>query len=58
MLDDLSENPFAIRSSNIPTCPRCGSFLEPNTRETVNFNHKPWVQKSTYYLDFIKNAVK
>ena len=58
MLDDLSENPFAIRSSNIPTCPRCGSFLEPNTRETVNFNHKPWVQKSTDYLDFLKNAVK
>lgn len=58
MLDDLSENPFAIRSSNIPTCPRCGSFLEPNISESVNFNNNQWMQKSTDYIDFLKNAVK
>lgn len=58
MLVDLSENPFAIRSSNIPTCPRCGSFLEPNILESVNFNNIPWMQKSTDYIDFLKNAVK
>jgi len=58
MLDDLTENPFAIRSSNIPTCPRCGSFFEPNIRETTNFNNNPWVLKSADYIDFLKNAVK
>ena len=58
MLVDLSENPFAIRNSNIPTCPRCGSFLEPNILESVNFNNNPWMQKSTDYIDFLKNAVK
>jgi len=58
MLDDLSENPFAIRSSNIPTCPRCGSFLEPNILESVNFNNNPWIQKSTDYIDFLRNSVK
>ncbi|BBE18000.1 NAD-dependent protein deacetylase of SIR2 family [Aquipluma nitroreducens] len=58
MLDDLSENPFAIRSSNIPTCPRCGSFLEPNILESVNFNSIPWMQKSTDYIDFLRNSVK
>lgn len=58
LLDDLSENPFAIRSSNIPTCPRCGSFLEPNIRGSVNFTNKPWMQKSADYINFLKNAVK
>lgn len=58
MLDDLTETPFAIRSSNIPICPRCGSFLEPNIRESVNFNNKPWIQKSADYIDFLRNAVK
>ncbi len=58
MLDDLAENPFAIRNSNIPICPSCGSFLEPNTRESVNFYPKPWKQKSADYLDFLKSAVK
>lgn len=58
MLDDLAENPFAIRSSNIPTCPRCGSFLEPNIRDSVNFYNRPWMQRSDDYIGFLKNAVK
>lgn len=58
MLDDLAENPFAIRSSNIPTCPRCGSFLELNVRESVNFYNRPWMQRSDDYIDFLKSAVK
>lgn len=58
MLNDLSENPFAIRSSNIPTCPRCGSFLEPNILDSVNFNNNPWMQKSTDYIDFLKSSIK
>lgn len=58
MLDDLTENPFAIRSSNIPACPRCGSFFEPNIRETTNFSNNPWALKSADYIDFLKNAVK
>lgn len=58
MLNDLAENPFVIRSSNIPTCPRCGSFFEPNVHESVNFNKKPWIQKSTDYINFLKKTVK
>lgn len=58
MLDDLTENPFAIRSSNIPTCPRCGSFLEPNVRNSINFYNRPWMQRSTDYIDFLKSSVK
>lgn len=58
MLTDLTLNPFAIRSSKVPTCPYCGCYLEPNIRESVNFCQKPWIQKSADYIDFLRNAVK
>ncbi len=58
LLNDLAISPFAISSSNIPTCPRCGSFLEPNTNSSTNFNHKFWKQNSSRYIDFLRNAVK
>jgi NAD-dependent SIR2 family protein deacetylase len=58
MLEDLEDNPFAIKTKNIPHCPNCGSLLVPNIRKTINFVEEPWKQKSQDYHDFLKQSLK
>lgn len=45
MLSGIPPDAMAIRTRDVPRCPRCGRLLEPNIRKSAAFVESPWMRK-------------
>ena len=56
MVADMDANEFIIQESDIPHCPRCGSFMTKNLRMDNTFVGTPHMKKQKNYYDFINHS--
>ena len=59
MIATMLENmvsPLEIRTTDIPHCPKCGSYLMPNLRCDNAFVEKPHLINTVPYKSFIENS--
>jgi NAD-dependent SIR2 family protein deacetylase len=56
LLASMASGSFAIRSEDIPRCPHCDGFLEPNIRKGSNFVESPWMEKHHDLNKFLERS--
>lgn len=54
MLSGMEPDDFAIRSEDVPHCPKCARLLVPNIRKDAGFVEAPWLPKVDEVQSFLE----
>ncbi len=56
MISNMNKDELTVQESDIPRCPKCGSYLSKNLRVDDTFVESPHMKKQKDYIDFVNNS--